>query len=547
MEFNHLATVERRHYGAKRGKDITEFLDATIHGIDGYYEKAEKVEYKDILNCDKVTSGKRVVISGAPGCGKTTLSRKLCQDLYSQALPNQYRLVLLVELRKLKVLLSDAKGDIDKVFENAQKGNSLQFLLGMSGASDTAQLCEKMRENEGEGVALILDGFDEVADHLGKSPFLSDLLSVEERFLSECDVFVTTRPSRCPDLLSLMKRPHRHVEILGFTDTDIDLYIQHYFQEAYRADKEEACMVLKIVCKVQDHLGSTPLPKTVSGIFSAYICHQLVEYLVWASQVTGAPIEDVLNVPIDLFPGFYALCEVAYNCCRDKNGQHLILTEDDLKDVKDHLDKRGSIYNLLFSERVDKTSPSAGHLYQFNHKTVQEYLAAVHIAKQSVVDQQRIWISEFGRPEMAEVWKTYCGITKLKWVDLTSLSLSSLSQCARDAGVPTHVDDEVVMTSLFEADNPSVSARVLPTLLKNSIRFRVRSPYNLHIVQSAVQNHPTLEMLSLWGDEKHPLGVGSLASTVFMHKKLRKLELSEFHPNGRCCVVIILLYCILLS
>ena len=566
MEFNHLAAVERRCYGAKRGKDITEFLDATIHGIDGYYEKAEKAEYKDILNCDKITSGKRVVISGAPGCGKTTLSRKLCQDLYSQALPNQYRLVLLVELRKLKVLLSDAKGDIDKVFENAQEGNGLQFLLGMSGASDTAQLCEKIRENEGEGVALILDGFDEVADNLGKSPFLSDLLSVEEPSLSECDVFVTTRPSRCPDLLSLMKRPHRHVEILGFTDTDIDQYIQHYFREAYRADKEEAerrskeviqrlnslsvvrgmCripMVLKIVCKVQDHLGSTPLPETVSGIFSAYICHQLVEYLVWASQVTGAPIEDVLNVPIDLFPGFYALCKVAYNCCSDKNGQRLILTEDDLKDVKNHLDKRGSIYNLLFSERVDKTAPSAGHLYQFNHKTVQETLAAIHIAKQSVADQQRIWKSEFGRPEMAEVWKTYCGITRLKWVDLIGLSLSSLSQRARDAGVPTHVDDEVVMTSLFEADNPSLSARVLPTLLKNSISFRVWSPYNLHIVQSAVQNHPTLEVLSLEGDVMHPLGVGNLASTVFGHKNLRKLELSNFHPNGRWCVVMILLYC----
>ena len=564
MEFNHLATVERHRYGAKRDKDITEFLDATIHGIDGYYEKAEKVEYKDILNCDRVTSGKRVVISGAAGCGKTTLSRKLCQDLYSQALPNQYRLVLLVELRKLKVLLSDAKGDIEKLFENAQ-GDGLQFLLGMSGASDTAQLCEKIRENEGEGVALILDGFDEVADHLGKSPFSSALLSVEERFLSECDVFVTTRPSQCPDLLSLMKQPHRHVEILGFTDTDIDQYIRQYFREAYRANKEEAehqskeiiqrlnslsvvrgmCripMVLKIVCKVQDHLGSAPLPETVSGIFSAYICHQLVEYLVLASQVTGAPIEDVLNVPIDLFPGFYALCEVAYKCCSDKNGQRLILTEDDLKDVKEHLDKRGSIYSLLFSERVDKTAPSAGHLYQFNHKTVQETLAAIHIAKQSETDQRRIWKSEFGRPEMAEVWKTYCGITRLKWVDLTSLSLSSLSPRARDAGVRTRVDDEVVMTSLFEANNPSVSARVLPTLLKNSISFRVRSPYNLHVVQSAVQNHPTLEALSLWGDKMHPLGVDNLASTVFVHKNLRQLELSLFHPNGRWCVVIIHTY-----
>ena len=524
------------------------------------------MEYKDILKCDKVTSGKRVVISGAPGCGKTTLSRKLCQDLYSQALPNQYRLVLLVELRKLKVLLSDAKGVNDKVFENAEEGNGLQFLLGMSGASDAAQLCEKIRENEGEGVALILDGFDEVADHLGKFSFLSDLLSVEEPFLSECDVFITTRPSQCPDLLSLMKQPHRHVEILGFTNRDIDQYIQYYFREAYRADKEEAerrskqviqrlnslsivrgmCrnpMVLKIVCKVQDRLGSAPLPETVSGISSAYICHQLVEYLVWASQVTGAPIEDVLNVPIDLFPGFYALCEVAYNCCSDKNGQRLILTEDDLKDVKEHLDKRGSIYNLLFSERVDKTAPSAGHLYQFIHKTIQETLAAIHIAKQSMYNQQRIWKSEFGRPEMAEVWMTYCGITRLEWVDLTDLSLSSLSQHARDAGVPTRVDDEVVMTSLFEANNPSISARVLPTLLKNSIRFEVESPYNVHVVQSVVQNHPTLETLSLWGNEMHPLGVGNLASTVFVHKNLRKLELYEFHPNGRWCAVIILQYC----
>ena len=556
MEFNRLATIERRRYGAKRGKDIREFLDATIHGIDGYYEKAEKVEYKDILNCNKVTSGKRVVISGAPGCGKTTLSRKLCQDLYSQELPNQYRLVLLVELRKLKVLLKDAKGDID-----------LHFLLRASGISNIPQLCEMMEESEGEGVAIILDGFDEVADHLGKSPFLSDLVSVEEPFLSECDVFVTTRPSRCPDLLSLMKRPHRHVEILGFTDADIVQYIQHYFQEAYRTDKEEAehrskiviqrlnslsivrgmCripMVLKIVCKVQDHLGSAPLPETVSGIFSAYICHQLVEYLVWASKVTGAPIEDVsivdvLNVPTDRFPGFYALCKVAYNCCSDKNGQRLILTEDDLKDVKEHLDKQGSIYNLLFTERVDQTAPSAGHLYQFNHKTVQETLAAIHIAKRSKAKQQRIWKSEFGRPEMAEVWKAYCGITRLKQVELTGLSLSSLSQHARDAGVPTDVDDEVVMTSLFEADNPSVSARVLPTLLKNSITFVVRSPYSLQVVQSAVQNHPTLERLSLRGDELHPLGVGNLASTVFVHKNLKKLELYQFHPNGTWCMVII--------
>ena len=540
IKFNNLATVERKRFGAKREKDISDFLQATIHGIDGYYETSEKIEYEDILNCGEVISGKRVVISGAPGCGKTTLSRKLCKDLYSQSLPNQYCLVLLVELRQLKVYLDSFEGDID-----------LQFLLrDFQKVLNLPGLCQSLEDNGGEGVALILDGFDEIADRLGKSPFVTELLSVSKPYLSQCDVVVTTRPSRCPDLIFLIQPPHCHVEILGFTDADIEGYIKSFFTGVYPKDRRNAedtskdvilrlerlpsvhgmCripVVLKIVCKVQDHLGSDPLPKTLSGIFAKYICHQLVDYLRSAGHLTTGQIDDVLQVPSDLFPGFYPLCEVAYKCCINKKGQCLILTDGDLGVVKKYLDKCDSIYNLLFSERVDRAAPIAGVLYQFSHKMVQETMAAIHIARQSEGDREKIWKEAFGRPEMAEVWKIYCGLTKLEHVDLISLSHSFLSEHARDV-IPswyTEEDDMLVMTSLFESANSSVSAKVLPAVLKNSINARLKTPYDVHVLIYSLQHHHTLQRLDLSVDNLvlDPLLTDDFISALMSINSLREL------------------------
>ena len=542
IQFINLATVEQKNYRVKRKKDVSDFLQATIHGIDKYYNTSEKIKYEDILNCGEVISGKRVVISGAPGCGKTTLSHKLCKDLYSQSLPNQYSLVLLVELRRLRLYLDSYEADID-----------LRFLLReFQRVLNLPELCQSLEERDGEGVALILDGFDEVPDQLGSSFLLSDLLSCDNPYLSKCDVFVTTRPSRIPDLISLIQQPHCHVEILGFTDTDINEYIKSFFAGVYPKDRSKAMdvsdkviqhltgrplvrgmcripRVLEIICKVQDHMGSDPLPGTTGGIYSKYICHELSK----CHNSLKRPIESVLNVPENQFPGFYPLCEVAYKCCIDRKGQRLILTDDDLGDVKRYLDKRGSIYNLLFSEYVDEISPIVSVFYQLNHKTVQETLAAVHIAMQSEPDQEMIWKEEFHRPEMAEVWKVYCNLTKLKNVDLKELSYSVLSQHAREVvgQVFFMVDDMVVRTSLFEADNSSLSREILRDMFKTSITAIVDSSYDTQVVRYSLQHHPTLQRLCLW--------VSPTADTVFtddlmsiLMPRLRELRCDQLRESG---------------
>ena len=542
MQFINLATVEQKNYRVKLKKDVRDFLQATIHGIDDYYNASEKIEYEDILNCGEVISGKRVVISGAPGCGKTTLSHKLCKDLYSQSLPNQYCLVLLVELRRLRFYLDSIEVDID-----------LQFLLrDFQRVLNLPELCQSLEERDGEGVALILDGFDEIPDQLGSSPFLLNLLSCDNLYLSKCDVFVTSRPSRIPDLISLIQCPHRHVEILGFTDTDIDEYIKSFFTGVYPKNRSKAkeasdkviqhltgrplvrgiCRiprVLDIICKVQDHIGSDPLPGTIGGIYSKYICHELSNH----QESLKRPIENVLNVPEDQFPGFYPLCEVAYKCCIDRKGQRLILTDDDLGDVKRYLDERGSIYNLLFSEYVDEISPIVAVFYQLNHKTVQETLAAVHIARQSESDQEMIWKEEFHRPEMAEVWKVYCNLTKLKNVDLKELSYSVSSQHTREVVDRDFFmdDDVVVRTSLFEADNSSLSREILGDMFKTSITAIVGSSCDAQVVRYSLQHHPTLERLHLFFSPAADALLTDELMPILM-PRLRELRCDRLRESG---------------
>ena len=497
IEFINLATIERSYCRAKPKKDVTEFLQAVIHGVDGYYENSTPIKYKNILTCFGNTSGKRVVISGPPGCGKTTLARKLCRDLYSGRLPHQYQLVVLVELRLLRLHMDKRKDDID-----------LPFLLHHL---DLPELCPVIEEQAGTGVILILDGFNEVTDWLGRSPFLSKLLSCTNRYFSQCDMFVTTRPSRYIDLMSMIETSPFHVEILGFTSSNIDSYIQSYFRSD--ADKSRKVIhrldtlplvrgicriprVLEIVCMVQKYLNDDPLPENLSGIFLKYICHQLEEFLSQTRPSVKKRIQNLLEVPEDLFPGFYQLCEVAYKCCLH---QCLILTDGDLGDLKNYVDDRGSVYNVLFSEDVDNHSPIAGVLYQFDHKTVQEALGAAHIGHQSKAEQEKIWSEWFNTPHMAEVWKMYCGLTGLEYVDLASLSFSSVSERAREV-MDQHLlwdDNMLVMISLYEANNRSVSDKVLQAVFKNTIRAHLEFHYHSQVVAYAIEHHPTVERVSL--------------------------------------------------
>ena len=76
------------------------FVDAVREGVDNVYtSQTRNIKCEAIPKL--VNERKLVVISGAPGVGKSTLARKVCQDVCNSPGCGGYILVLLVELRDL--------------------------------------------------------------------------------------------------------------------------------------------------------------------------------------------------------------------------------------------------------------------------------------------------------------------------------------------------------------------------------------------------------------------------------------------------------------
>ena len=572
--FVELAVVKSSEH-LKRKKDVTNFIHAALEGIDKFYEQSESIRYEDVLSLGKHTSGKRIVISGAPGCGKTTLSRKYCKDLSLGTLPNDYQLIILCHLREVAHHLKEN----EKLTLN-------HFLAKYS--CDNPSIAQTLQKSKGKGVLLILDGYDEISEQMKKSQVMKALLSRDSHYLDECDLIVTTRPFTCPEVLSGMGHRCLHVEILGFTEEKINLFIDNYFSKSRVPNKKMSdqlkerlqslpsvqgmCrlpVVLKIICKVQEYLEDEGLPRTMGGIYRLYIKRQLL----YASK--DLKIADILKIPDHLLPGFSPLCQVSYDFSKT---QKLVLSVEDLgEDLVKHV-KRGSIYELLFAESADDfDAASPVQLYMFLHKTIQEALAAVHIAKQTKPEQERIWREQFVRPEMVEVWKFYCNFSKLENIDFLSLLQASVDRSdhcfdpiypdhffyktqrpnafikerLRQFAITKQASDErshnrnvLLMLSFFEADSEDLSKHYLPQVISNELTFQISSSYETVVLQYTLQHHDGIRVLKITSPKSIKTHFHLVLPTILLLQSLTELEISGIELNGKSYCVSVIVFVI---
>ena len=249
-----------------RGKTIDNKVDEVVR--QGY-----PIEIKDIFSN---TEGQpNVLMEGAPGSGKSTLSIHIRHEWAKGELFQDYKLVILIKLR-------------DLIVHNAKSVADL-----LQGVIREVRVAEEVMASKGEGILFVLDGWDELPVGKPGHSVILDLIKGDELKgdeLWKSSIITTSRPTSSAKL-------HEHVslrvEILGFSKSEL----RSYFSFCLKDKPEDVDDLLKRIkdnpiiegicylplnASILVHLficGRGELPNTQYGIFSDLICNCIYRYL----------------------------------------------------------------------------------------------------------------------------------------------------------------------------------------------------------------------------------------------------------------------------
>ena len=376
--------------------------------VDSYAKATKSIS--DIFTYVTSTSkSKMVLIEGAPGIGKTVLSKEIAFQWATNYILNSTKLLLLVFLRNLKNSLGRINS-VETFMEYTLKSRKV--------ANDIADYYFK---SSGEDLAIVFDGYDEISEKDRTDSFVADI--IKRVVFPNCLLVITSRPTASSHLHSIV---NCRVEVVGFTEEDRLEYIKAAIPDSQ--EKVEALQLylksnptINALCYIPLNMtillclsirGIKYLPKTQTELYKNFIEMTVIRFLQRQKQQD----DNFVAASIDLFnlphPHIKVFNELAHFAFKALESDQLVFTLAEHCPTLTEFPSNWNGLGLLQSVKYfDYDARKENITYHFLHFSIQEYMAAYYISKLSDSEQVRLLKNKFWTIRYYNTWIMYAGIT----------------------------------------------------------------------------------------------------------------------------------------
>ena len=331
-------------------------------------------------------SGKPVrllLVEGPPGIGKSTFAWELCRRWDEIESLRDYHTVVLLKLREKWVLNATSLSDLFRYPSNPDFSKII---------------AEELVATQGKHLLLVLDGFDEVSHSFHKDSVIKSILC--KQLLPECTIILTTRPSAKATLRSVCQpQVDKHVEIIGFTEGERVRYITEVFSKEpelqanflkymFLVPHIKSMMYIPLNCAIIAQVYSESqsshhlaIPRTRTQLYKVLAHSLLVRHMKMkeGNREYTSVLPEGLNK--EDMEKFRVLAKFAFDSYHKGWSKKVTFFKEDIPEGLVHFGFMNESTEMYAGKGVEQT-------FSFLHLSLQEYLAAWHIAHSYSIEFQ---------------------------------------------------------------------------------------------------------------------------------------------------------------